>query len=295
MERYNKYLVLKIADIEKYLSDEKQLKLDALVTCIRVGRLNDGKRDQEYVCVAADWPMHEQVWGMVEAFVDGKPNEIEQLQAKVAELEEEIERLRADNIAFARNLKGKSATTGATYEHICTQLAAEQLNNKMLRKALEAVIKVHGYESGIPVEAISTQASTEALDKYVAEKVKEAGKFDMWKTNPYTKVLETSIEQLTKQRDLAVEALEDVRKELQQSNDRLNEEREIWDRVMGDGVKKLERLELELDDCLYVLESLWDKTCNKEVTEKWAGILIRNKRGIGASSAEDSSEPTSSE
>lgn len=95
MERYNKYLVLKIADIEKYLSDEKQLKLDALVTCIRVGRLNDGKRDQEYVCVAADWPMYEQVWGMVEAFVDGKPNEIEQLQAKVAELEEEKKELQA--------------------------------------------------------------------------------------------------------------------------------------------------------------------------------------------------------
>ena len=94
MDRYNKYLVLKIADIEKYLSDEKQLKLDALVTCIRVGRLNDGKRDQEYVCVAADWPMHEQVWGMVEAFVDGKPNEIEQLQANVSELEEENDTLR---------------------------------------------------------------------------------------------------------------------------------------------------------------------------------------------------------
>ena len=87
------------------------------------------------------------------------------------------------------------------------QLAAEQLNNKRLREALEAVIKVHGYESGIPVEAISTQASTEALDKYVAEKVKEAGKFDIWKTNPYTKVLETSIKQLTRQRDLAVEWL----------------------------------------------------------------------------------------
>ena len=84
----------------------------------------------------------------------------------------------------------------------------------------------------------------------------------------------------------------EMEKREQQSNDRLYEEREIWDRVMGDGVKKLERLELELDDCLYVLESLWDKTCNKEVTEKWAGILIRNKRGIGASSAEDSSEQT---
>ena len=100
-------------------------------------------------------------------------NYVDQLQAKVAELAEEIERLRADNIAFARNLKGKSATTGATYEHICTQLAAEQLNNKRLRKALEAVIKVHGYESGIPVEAISTPASTKALDAYVKQKIKE--------------------------------------------------------------------------------------------------------------------------
>lgn len=53
------------------------------------------------------------------------------------------------------------------------QLAAEQLNNKRLRKALEAVIKVHGYESGIPVEAISTPASTKALDAYVKQKIKE--------------------------------------------------------------------------------------------------------------------------
>ena len=53
------------------------------------------------------------------------------------------------------------------------QLAAEQLNNKLLRKALEAVIKVHGYESGIPVEALSTPANTEALDAYVKQKIKE--------------------------------------------------------------------------------------------------------------------------
>lgn len=54
------------------------------------------------------------------------------------------------------------------------QLAAEQLNNKLLRDALEAVIKVHGYESGIPVEALAHPSDTSALDVYVAEKVKEA-------------------------------------------------------------------------------------------------------------------------
>lgn len=86
MNRYNKYLVIKIADIEKYLSDEKQLKLNALVTCIRVGRVKDGKQDQQYVCVAADWPMYEQVWKMIEAFVDGKPSEIDNLQRQIATL-----------------------------------------------------------------------------------------------------------------------------------------------------------------------------------------------------------------
>lgn len=194
MERYNKYLVLKIADIEKYLSDERQLKLDALVTCIRVGRLNDGKRDQEYVCVAADWPMHEQVWGMVEAFVDGKPNEIEQLQANVAELEEENARLNdgavcgdCDGSGWLENrVEGRYPCTCMTeaepYQLLAEQLAtsqaelaAEQLNNKMLREALEFLnARIVTMDLGGVVErALSTPASTEALDKYVAEKVKE--------------------------------------------------------------------------------------------------------------------------
>ena len=144
---------------------------------------------------------------------------IEQLTARVRELEAEKKELQSlldfDN---ARLDQIEDELEDVEYlgpyvegiKVLKTQLAAEQLNNKLLREALEAVIKVHGYESGIPVEAISTQASTEALDKYVAEKVKEAGKFDIWKTNPYTKVLETSIKQLTRQRDLAVNALEAI-------------------------------------------------------------------------------------
>ena len=274
MERYNKYLVLKIADIEKYLSDEKQLKLDALVTCIRVGRLNDGKRDQEYVCVAADWPMHEQVWGMVEAFVDGKPNEIEQLQAKVAELEAENELLKGrKNVELAANTDnakskqqrelagpmemgqllagGTHKTSGdleiertkpVTWIHkgggfisdsrgkfigcfsgdfryrdriICAvnsesetsnQLAAEQLNNKLLREALEFLdSRIVTMDLGGVVErALSLLASTEALDAYVAEKVKEA---TATQKGYYEGVFQDGSKQLAKafrQRDSAV-------------------------------------------------------------------------------------------
>ena len=99
---------------------------------------------------------------------------IDNLQARIAELEAENARLKAEcddikQVQFPRKLEAGAAGWKK-------RLAAEQLNNKLLREALEAVIKVHGYESGIPVEAIYTQASTEALDKYVAEKVKEAMK-----------------------------------------------------------------------------------------------------------------------
>ena len=76
---------------------------------------------------------------------------------------------------------------------------------------------------------------------------------------------------------------------------RLSEERDIWDMMLGDAADKFAHLEREIDDCLYVLDALWDKQCDKIVTQKWAEILIRNKRVTGASSAEDSSEPTSSE
>ena len=221
---------------------------------------------------------------------------IDNLQARIAELEAENERLKVEN---------RDSCVGLN-DYYGKQLAASQLSETQLREALQTYIDEHeecqdaddwmammcSMEAHHAADkALSQPSDISSLVSFVAEEVKELDEANEYHRQ-LARVSRDNELKATKQRDLAVEALEDVRKELQQSNDRLNEEREIWDRVMGDGVKKLERLELELDDCLYVLESLWDKTCNKEVTEKWAGILIRNKRGIGASSAEDSSEQT---
>ena len=117
----------------------------------------------------------------------------QQLQAKVAELEAEVERLKRTNSSYVNltkaqesqltnlrqrlyQLKGADSAIDSERQANCDlteQLAAEQLNNKRLREALGAVIKVHGYESGIPVEALSTQASTKELDAYVKQKIKE--------------------------------------------------------------------------------------------------------------------------
>lgn len=87
---------------------------------------------------------------------DVAADRIEQLQAKVAELEEEIERLRVDNIAFARNLKGKSATTGATYEHICTQLAAAQDQVAAMEERLERQRSYFDAHQNILMDEIET-------------------------------------------------------------------------------------------------------------------------------------------
>ena len=135
---------------------------------------------------------------------------IEQLTARVRELEEE-KRI-AELIVELEHIREQKNLLWFEFSIATQQLAAEQLNNKLLREALEFLdSRIVTMDLGGVVErALSHPASTEALDEYVAEKVKEAGKFDMWKTNPYTKVLETSIEQLTKQRDLAVEALEKI-------------------------------------------------------------------------------------
>ena len=211
---------------------------------------------------------------------------IEQLTARVRELEEENARLKREDFSHERI---QNDTLKLQNRVLYEKMIEAQAYTEQLREAIDRVrsgAAALGLDRifDIATEALAIPRDTSALDAYVSEKVREYGDEARRQMQHATKAVW--------QRDLAIEALEDVRKELQQSNDRLYEEREIWDRVMGDGVKKLERLELELDDCLYVLESLWDKTCNKEVTEKWAGILIRNKRGIGASSAEDSSEQT---
>lgn len=72
MNREHRYYVAKVKDVEKYLSEELQLKLDQLLTKIRIGRLNDGKTDVQTVCVDSDWPEYETVWQLLESRVDGK-------------------------------------------------------------------------------------------------------------------------------------------------------------------------------------------------------------------------------
>ena len=99
---------------------------------------------------------------------------IDNLQARIAELEAENARLNSSpTIEACRQMIRDKAVIEASTLH--EQLAAEQLNNKLLRQALEYLnARIVTMDLGGVVErALSLPASTEALDKYVAEKVKE--------------------------------------------------------------------------------------------------------------------------
>lgn len=79
--RERRYWMAKSKDVEKYLSDDQQIKLSALLTKIAVGRLEDGRPPLEAVCVESDWPEYETVWKMIEDRMTG--NHIEDVRGMV--------------------------------------------------------------------------------------------------------------------------------------------------------------------------------------------------------------------
>jgi len=70
MERQIRYIVIKLTDVDKYLSDSEKDKLDAVCASISDGRAIDNKPDMEAVVVEEDWPMYEQTWKAIEDWVD---------------------------------------------------------------------------------------------------------------------------------------------------------------------------------------------------------------------------------
>jgi hypothetical protein len=64
-EKEEKYLVLKLDDIEKYLSPLAKEQLNHICSRIGLGRTNDGKKDNHYVVVNESEPYAEKVWDMI--------------------------------------------------------------------------------------------------------------------------------------------------------------------------------------------------------------------------------------
>ncbi len=94
MEREQKYLVIKLADLENYLPDMEHNEIIRLAQLVKQRRIADGKQDTQYVCVADDWPMYEPVWSMIERWVDGGASS--SMPCYSAELSEAINKIAAN-------------------------------------------------------------------------------------------------------------------------------------------------------------------------------------------------------
>lgn len=93
MKREIRYLVVKYKDMLNYLPEHHQRELIELIKRVEYGRGKDGRhRSIECVVVEHDWPEYEDVWGMIEARVDGTPTKT---AATIAEKDKEIARLKA--------------------------------------------------------------------------------------------------------------------------------------------------------------------------------------------------------
>lgn len=67
MNREERYVVFKVADIEKYLNAEHKNVIESLKILINSNRHVDGKKSQlKCVVVEEDWPEYEKVWNMIE-------------------------------------------------------------------------------------------------------------------------------------------------------------------------------------------------------------------------------------
>ncbi len=66
-ERYAKYEVMKLGDIDKYLSPSQKEYLKYIIKTIQDGREEDDKvRCNRYIVVNEDQPYAEQVWKLIQ-------------------------------------------------------------------------------------------------------------------------------------------------------------------------------------------------------------------------------------
>lgn len=69
---YNKYVIIKTKDIDKYLNDSECTELADILNKIYKCRVQDGKKSLQAVVIENDWPEYETVWKLVEERVDNE-------------------------------------------------------------------------------------------------------------------------------------------------------------------------------------------------------------------------------
>jgi len=64
--REQRYIVLKIKDIEEFLTEENKIKLSEICYIINDARIDEGLPTLETVVIESDWPMYDKIWEKIE-------------------------------------------------------------------------------------------------------------------------------------------------------------------------------------------------------------------------------------
>lgn len=78
-KREDRYVVLKRKDVNRLPHWQKEALREILT------EIENMMPPREYVVVESDWPEYETVWDMIQARVEGRPNQIATLQSELAE------------------------------------------------------------------------------------------------------------------------------------------------------------------------------------------------------------------
>ncbi len=86
-----RYYVVKVSDAQQFSDEAKHALENVLYASQIVRKLRDAPQI-DCVVVESDWPEYEIVWGMIQARVEGRPNQITTLQSELAAAKESRDR-----------------------------------------------------------------------------------------------------------------------------------------------------------------------------------------------------------
>ena len=214
--------------------EEEKKELRALLDFdnARLDQIEDELEDVEYLgpfvegikVLKTQLAAAQEEWNQCSGLLDDAHRSIEMLEDQLAKAEQRVAELEAENAKLHEQVYLQVPKMAFT--QLKGQLAAEQLNNKLLREALKMVtnkvcwsVFTDSEEMQIE-EALAQPSDTSALDSFVAEKVKEATlpvadelqKTRLQMITDFGQYQESheQVATLTRQRDLAVEALKEI-------------------------------------------------------------------------------------
>jgi len=74
-KKEDRYIVIKRADVDRYLSGMEKSQLIGLCHEVAQSREREGKPNKCFVVVADDWPEYDLVWSMIEARVNDEASQ----------------------------------------------------------------------------------------------------------------------------------------------------------------------------------------------------------------------------